>query len=163
MLGVTIMNFVNEKEIPAIYKSKYFELLGNTKLKGRNSFYINQNKFKDNCNHWTVDYENDCFLAAFPHGERGLSMTLKTFIFYWDKQFFYIAACREQISENGIVFLNYYQILYYMYDGINKEAFLKNLKQALITYGTAGAFSGIKCQVVFNETTNKDAYFHSIV
>ena len=60
-------------------------------------------------------------------------------------------------------FLNYYQILYYIDDDIDKEAFLKDLKQALITYGTSGAFSRIKCQVIFSENKNKDAYFHSIV
>ena len=124
ILGVTIMNFVNEKEIPATYKNKYYELLGNIKLKGKNSFYINQKKFKDNCNHWTVDYENDCFLGAFPHGERGLAMTLKTFIFYWNKQFFYVAACRELVENNGVNFLNYYYTAYKLCELLGEDKYL---------------------------------------
>lgn len=159
------MNFINERKIPKNYKDKYYNLLGGAILKGKNSFYINQEKFKNLCSNWTVDYENNCFLASFPHGERGLAQTLMTFIFYWRSEFFYVAACRELELYEEHDALNYYQILCDFDSNIelDREIFFTDLKQALSAYGSAGAFSGSRYLVIFRDANNKSTYYHALI
>ena len=144
------MAFLNEKKIPKEYLEKYGSMLESQKLKDASGSLMPAETIRG-CSGWTVDYDRCIFLASFPHGYMELK-SLQLFIFHWQNNIFYVEANREINRVANPRDINYYSVLFKPPIELEqqKSLFLGGLKEALKAYGTAGAFSGVESNVIFN-------------
>ena len=73
-------------------------------------------------------------------------------IFHWQNNIVYVEANREINRVANPRDINYYSVLFKPPIELEqqKSLFLGGLKEALKAYGTAGAFSGVESNVIFN-------------